>query len=500
MREDPNVVLQIKNVSKAFGGVQALENVHFRVRTGEVHGVMGENGAGKSTLMKSLMGLVQPDSGQIIFQGEPLDHTDVKSTLDRGISMVHQEIMPVPELTVAQNIFLGQEKTKTFPGWIDEEILIQKADRLLEELNVEIDVTRPMKQLSIAEMQMVEIAKALSNNAKVIIMDEPTSSLSSEEVRHLFSVIRKQEKRGVTVIYISHRMEEIFQICDRITVLRDGRHVGTKLAETLNEDQLIRMMVGRSLDTVFPEKNNKLREVIFSVKGFSKKGRYNDINFEVRHGEVLGLAGLIGAGRTDIVKAIMGLETHDKGTIELYGREVTIDSPQYAIRQGISYVTEDRKESGIIQDLSVCANLTLSNLRSFVSGMMINEKMEKKAATNMIERLSIKTPHMFQKVRFLSGGNQQKVIIGKSLLTEPEVLILDEPTRGIDVGAKFEIYQLIDKMARAGKAVILISSELSELLGLSHRILVLSKGELTAELPANEATQEMIMKYAIANR
>lgn len=271
MREDPNGVLQIKNVSKAFGGVQALENVHFRVRTGEVHGVMGENGAGKSTLMKSLMGLVQPDSGQIIFQGQPLDHTDVKSTLDRGISMVHQEIMPVPELTVAQNIFLGQEKTRTFPGWIDEKILIQKADRLLEELNVEIDVTRPMKQLSIAEMQMVEIAKALSNNAKVIIMDEPTSSLSSEEVRHLFSVIRKQEKRGVTVIYISHRMEEIFQICDRITVLRDGRHVGTELVEALTEDQLIEMMVGRPLETVFPEKNSNLGEVVFSVKGFSRK-------------------------------------------------------------------------------------------------------------------------------------------------------------------------------------------------------------------------------------
>ncbi|MFH5832188.1 sugar ABC transporter ATP-binding protein [Halalkalibaculum sp. DA3122] len=500
MEEDPNVVLQIKNISKAFGGVQALENVHFRIRAGEVHGVMGENGAGKSTLMNSLMGLVQPDAGQIIFQGESLDHTDVKSALDRGISMVHQEIMPVPELTVAQNIFLGQENTRAFPGWIDEQTLIKKARRQLEELDVEIDVTRPMKQLSIAEMQMVEIAKALSNDAKVIIMDEPTSSLSNREVRQLFSVIRGQKKQGVTVIYISHRMEEIFQICDRITVLRDGRHMGTHPAKALDEDQLIEMMVGRSLETVFPEKNSELGEVVFSVKGFSREDRYKDINFEVRRGEVLGLAGLMGAGRTDIVKAIMGLEPHDKGTIELHGRAVTINSPRHAIRRGISYVTEDRKESGIIGDLSVRANLTLSNLRSFVSGILINERAEKKAATGMINRLSIKTPDMHQKVRFLSGGNQQKVIIGKSLLTEPEVLILDEPTRGIDVGAKFEIYQLIDKLARAGKAVILISSELPELLGLSHRILVLSRGEVTAELPAAEATQEIIMKYAIANR
>lgn len=497
MNSDQECILQVRNLSKAFGGVQALENVHLEVGRGEVHGIMGENGAGKSTLMNILMGLVQPDSGEIIFQGERFKNRDVRSALDKGISMVHQEIMPIPELTVAQNIYLGRESTKRLPGWINEKQVIQDARQQLQELDVDLDVTRKMKHLSVAEMQMVEIAKALSNDAKIIIMDEPTSSLSNKEVDNLFRVIDTQKEKGVTILYISHRMEEIFRICDTVTVLRDGHYIGTKPAAKLNEETLIEMMVGRELDTVFPDKNRDIGETIFSVKGLSRAGKFDNIDFDVRRGEVLGLAGLIGAGRTDIAKSIMGLSPLDNGKIYLDGREVSINTPRDAIHLGISYVTEDRKGSGLVQDLSVKENLTLSSMEQLISGMFVNETAERRFADRMISDLRIKTPGMQQKVKFLSGGNQQKVVIGKSLLSSPDVLILDEPTRGIDVGAKFEIYQLIDQLAREGKAIILISSELPELLGLSHRIMVLSKGEISAELNTEEATQELIMKHAI---
>ncbi|MDR8392703.1 sugar ABC transporter ATP-binding protein [Aliifodinibius sp. S!AR15-10] len=498
MNLEQQCILQVRNLSKSFGGVQALDNVQFEAKEGEVHGLMGENGAGKSTLMNILVGLIKPDTGKIIFQGETLQHSDVRGTIDRGISMVHQEIMPIPELTVAQNIYLGQEMVK-IPGWVDENRIIEHAEQQLRELEVDIDVTRQMKHLGVAEMQMVEIAKALSNEAKIIIMDEPTSSLSNKEVDNLFRVINTQKKKGVTIIYISHRMEEIFRICDTVTVLRDGHYIDTKPAKELDEDTLIEMMVGRELEAVFPDKNRNIGDVVFSVKRLGSKEKFRDISFELRRGEVLGFAGLMGAGRTDIVQSIMGLKPLNAGQIYLNGNEVNVSSPRDAIRLGISYVTEDRKGSGIVQDLSVRENLTLSSLRQFSSKMFVNKTEEHRSAGRMIDDLRIKTPNMQQKVKFLSGGNQQKVVIGKSLLASPEVLILDEPTRGIDVGAKFEIYQLIDQLAREGKAILLISSELPELLGLSHRILVLSRGRVTAELKAGEATQELIMKHAIQN-
>jgi len=490
-------ILQIRNLSKAFGGVQALDGVSFDVRAGEIHGLMGENGAGKSTLMNILMGLINPDDGEVIFRGDLLESMDVRASLDRGISMVHQEIMPIPELTVAQNIYLGKEMTKTLPGWLDDREINEKARKKLDELGVELDVTQKMKHLSIAQMQMVEIAKALSNKAKIIIMDEPTSSLSEKEVEQLFNVIQQQKERGVTVIYISHRLEEIFHICDTVSVLRDGKLIDTKPVTEMDEKSLINRMVGRKLETVFPQKNKDLGDIIFSVENLFKKGEFRDISFEIREGEVLGFAGLVGAGRTNVIRSIMGLDLPESGNIQINGQTVTIQSPKDAIRLGISWVTEDRKGSGIIPDLSVKKNITLSSLEKVKTGLFINKLREEQAAGTMIDDLRIKTPDMYQKVKYLSGGNQQKVVIGKSLLSKPDVLILDEPTRGIDVGAKFEIYQLIDKLAREGKAILLISSELPELLGLSHRIIVLSKGAIRAELPSKEATQHTIMKYAM---
>lgn len=498
MRHGSDPILQIRNLSKAFGGVQALDGVSFDVRAGEIHGLMGENGAGKSTLMNILMGLIDPDEGEIIFRGEVMETTDVRASLDKGISMVHQEIMPIPELTVAQNIYLGKEVTKNIPAWLDDREIAEKARDQLRKLGVVINVTQKMKHLTIAQMQMVEIAKALSNKAKIIIMDEPTSSLSEKEVEQLFNVIQHQKERGVTVIYISHRLEEIFHICDTVSVLRDGQFIGSKPVSQIDERTLIDRMVGRKLETVFPEKNSDFGDVIFSVKNLDKKGKFRDISFDIRAGEVLGFAGLIGAGRTNIIRSVMGLDPPDSGKTEVNDHNVQIGSPEEAIRLGISWVTEDRKGSGIIPDLSVKQNITLSSLGKVkTGGLFINNQKEQQTAGSVIDSLRIKTPNMHQKVKFLSGGNQQKVVIGKSLLVSPDVLILDEPTRGIDVGAKFEIYQLVDRLAREGKAILLISSELPELLGLSHRIIVLSKGVIQAELPTQEATQHSIMKYAM---
>lgn len=499
MNVDQESILQVRNLSKSFGGVKALDNVHLNVKAGEVHALMGENGAGKSTLMNILIGMLDPDAGEIIFQGEALKHTDVKGALEKGISMVHQEILPVPELTVGQNIYLGKEIASGLPGWIDEPSINKNAEEELRKLGVDIDVRRKMKHLSLAEMQMVEIAKALSNDAKIIIMDEPTSSLSDREVENLFRIIKGQKERGVTIIYISHRMDEIYRICDRITVLRDGRYIGTKPASQLDQDRLIEMMVGRELEAVFPQSHPDTGKIIFSVKGLTRNGVFEDISFKIRRGEILGISGLMGAGRTEIARSIMGLDPLDRGEIYLNGNKVTIGSPKEAIRLGISYVSEDRKGSGLVPELSVKQNITLSSLEQHARGMLVSEKSEREAAGKLIQDFRIKTPGMNQKVRFLSGGNQQKVVIGKTVLSSPDVMILDEPTRGVDVGAKVEIYQLINELARQGKAIILISSELPEVLGLSHRVLVISRGKITANLSREEATQEIIMKYAMQN-
>ncbi|GAB3941584.1 ribose ABC transporter ATP-binding protein RbsA [Spirosoma harenae] len=492
-------ILQVRGLTKSFAGVRALDNVQLNVRRGEVHALMGENGAGKSTLMKTLIGLLTPDSGEILLDGQPIKTGRVSGAGKRGISMIHQEMLIVPELTVAQNIFLGREKRRTLLGWIDEKALNQQASHLLTQMGVSIRPHVQMKYLSVAEMQMVEIAKAISEDANVIIMDEPTSALSDREVSTLFSLIRDLTKKGVAIIYISHRMEEIFTLADTITVLRDGQYIATHPASELNEPTLISLMVGRTIDSLFPEsksQNADAKEVL-SVQNLGQTGKFSGITFSVRAGEVLGIAGLMGAGRTEVARAIYGLDSIDQGTIYLNGTEILIRSPKEAIHQGIGYVSEDRKGWGFISSLSVQQNLTLASLNSHVNGIFIKNQSESETTAAIISELRIKAASPDQAVMYLSGGNQQKVILGKVLLASPSLVILDEPTRGIDIGAKSEIYRLIRELTQKGIAVIMISSELPELIGMSDRILVLAKGVQTAILPKAEATQETIMRYAM---
>jgi inositol transport system ATP-binding protein len=496
-------ILKVKGLSKSFSGVKALDNVRFELKKGEVHALMGENGAGKSTFMKSLIGLVTPDAGEILLEGNSTMGNGVNETLKKGISMIHQEILIVPELTVAQNIFLGREKEASgksglLAGWLNDSVINKKAEQLLGEMGVNIAPKAKMKYLSVAQMQMVEIAKAISNNARVIIMDEPTSAISDKEVAMLFGIIRDLKSKGVGIIYISHKMDEIFEISDTITVLRDGKYIGTKSASELDRNALISMMVGREIDQMFPEPGQSRREELLSVENLGSNGKFSNISFKVRAGEILGLAGLMGAGRTEIARAIFGLDSFDEGHIHIKNDTVKIRSPREAIRKRIGYVSEDRKGLGFIPRMSVKDNMTLSSIGNHRKGAFIDEPSEQSATEQMIADLRIKTSGTHQKVTYLSGGNQQKVVIGKVLLASPEIIILDEPTRGVDVGAKFEIYKLIRNLADQGIAIIMISSELPEILGMSDRILVLSKGKQTAMLSRAEATQELIMKYAVA--
>lgn len=488
-------ILSVTNLSKSFSGVRALNNVHLEVQKGEVHALMGENGAGKSTFMKILIGLLTPDSGEIMFDGAALKSHNVGEVMKRGISMIHQELLTVPELTVAQNIFLGREPKRW--GFIDEKKLNEQAAELLAHLGVSIRPDARMKHLSVAEMQLVDIAKALSNEAKVIIMDEPTSALSDNEVATLFDIIRELKRKGVSIIYISHKLDEIFALSDTITVLRDGQFIATKPASEFTPNSLISMMVGRELDSLFPDIQAHNGPEVLAVKGLSQAGKFENISFAVHAGEVLGIGGLMGAGRTEVARALFGLDPHEQGEITMNGEPVSIESPQDAIRHGLGYVGEDRKASGFIPGLSVKHNITLACLPTFARQGFVAEQRETEAATKTVRDLNIKISGLNQRVVNLSGGNQQKVVIGKVLLSAPKLVILDEPTRGIDVGAKAEIYKLINQLTANGIAVILISSELPELLGLSNRIVMLAKGKQTAVLSTEEATPETIMHYAM---
>ncbi|GAB3043720.1 sugar ABC transporter ATP-binding protein [Spirosoma pulveris] len=493
MSTDQDYILRVSELTKSFSGVKALDNVRLNLRKGEVHALMGENGAGKSTFMKLLIGLLTPDSGEIVFKGEALKTGNVNDILKKGISMIHQEILAVPELTVAQNIFLGRETSNRLFGWLDDRQQIKQAGDLLTQLGLTISPGTPMKHLSVAEMQMVEIAKAISNDASVIIMDEPTSALSDKEVATLFRLINDLTRKGVAIIYISHKMDEIFTIADTITVLRDGKYIVTKPASELDTNQLIALMVGREINTLFPDNISPIGAEVLSVKHLSQPGKFTDISFAVHAGEVLGLAGLMGAGRTEIARAIFGLDGFSHGAVYVKSEKVHIQSPADAIRHGIGYVSEDRKALGFIPQLSVKENITLSSLRGFFT----QPKQETETALSLMGDLRIKANGPNQPVTYLSGGNQQKVVIGKVLLTKPAVVILDEPTRGIDIGAKAEIYKLINRLTADGIAVVLISSELPEILGLCDRILVLSQGRQTAMLSRSDATQETIMRYAM---
>ena len=496
MNSSAEQILLVKNLSKSFSGIMALNNVDFNLKKGEVHALMGENGAGKSTFMKILIGLLHADSGTIFIEGEQVGNLNVHETQQKGISMIHQEILLVPELSVAQNIFLGKELKRAF--WLNDQEINQKAQDLMNLMGLDIHVQTKAKHLSIAEMQLVEIAKAISNQARVIIMDEPTSALSEKESNMLFRIIEDLKKKGTAIIYISHKLEEIYQISDRITILRDGKFITTKNTIDLDKNSLISLMVGREIDNFFPPSTNNPGDVVLKIQNLNKKDKFSDINFDVHAGEVLGIAGLMGAGRTEIASAIFGLDCPDSGSIILNGKKLTIKSPQEAIRAGIGYVSEDRKALGFIPELSVNENISLSSLSQYAKGYFIQTKKENNASARMTDKLRIKAKNLQQKVKTLSGGNQQKVVIAKVLMTSPTLIILDEPTRGIDIGAKHEIYKLIRQLAEKGMAVIMISSELPEILGMSNRILVLSKGKQTAMLTQQEATQEKIMHYALS--
>lgn len=499
MRTD--YILQMDNITKEFPGVKALDNVQLKVKKGTVHALMGENGAGKSTLMKILIGIYTPDSGTVTFDGEELTLSNVKMALDKGISMIHQELSPVPYMTVAENIFLGREPSYRFSGWVNSKKLKAQTRELFERLEINIDPNAKMDELSIANTQMVEIAKAISYDSKLIIMDEPTSAISEKEVKHLFKIVRSLREEGVSIIYITHKMDEISEITDEVTVLRDGQYVGTKPSSDITKDELITMMVGRELKQAFHKDVGEIEavdvsEVVLSVKNLTRVGKFHDVSFEVRKGEVLGLAGLMGAGRTEVLESVFGIDPYDSGEVSVKGKKTVIRSPHDAIKNGIGLLTEDRKLTGLFLPLSVQDNMITVNIDEYTKGGFLDKKSIQSDCLKQKEQLAIKTPSLNQMVEYLSGGNQQKVLIARWLLHDPDILFLDEPTRGIDVGAKSEIYHLIVDLAKKGKAIVLISSEMPELLGLSDRIVVMHEGRKMGELTREEATQEKILQLA----
>jgi inositol transport system ATP-binding protein len=487
-------LLSMENISKQFPGVRALSNVQLRARKGTVHALMGENGAGKSTLMKCLIGIYFPDSGTITFKGERLHVTNTHYALSKGISMIHQELNPVPQMTVAENIYLGREPT-TWYGLVDMRKMNRMTTELLDRLRIRIKPTAKMCELSIANTQLVEIAKAVSYDSDLIIMDEPTSAITEAEVEGLFTIIRSLKAQGCAIIYISHKMDEIFKIADEITVFRDGQYIGTDATAALTDGMLIERMVGRTLTDMFHKETVAAGPVFLDVQNLSGKG-FRNVSFQVRRGEILGIAGLIGAGRTELMEGVFGVTRPHGGTIKVDGKEVAIRSPADAIRCGMALLTEDRKLSGLYLNASVRENMFIADINRYLLGPFIRfGRIEKDCAT-MRDLMRIKTPSLLEIVKNLSGGNQQKVLISRWLLTQPDLLILDEPTRGIDVGAKSEIYRLMTEFVRSGKAIIMISSELPEILGMSDRIMVMHEGDKAGELSRAEATQEKILHLA----
>ena len=489
-------MLSVRELTKAFGGLPALQAVSVEFRPGEVHALMGENGAGKSTLMKILAGLQPADGGAIALRGKTVRFASPQDALAHGIAMVHQELMPIPDLDVAENLLLGLEPVNAL-GWVDRAELHREAAEWLRKLDCVLDTRQRMRRLSVAQGQVVEIAKALARQTDVLLLDEPTAALSDHEVSALFKAIDVLRRRGVAIVYTTHKMDEVFRLADRVTVLRDGRLVRTGAASELTPDALITHMVGRELAQVFPPVVGVPGDVVLEVAGLTREPAYRNISFSLRRGEVLGLAGLMGAGRTEIAEALFGLRPAHAGEIRLHGRTVRLTSPGDALAAGIGMVTEDRKGLGILPAMSVRSNLTLSSLGRFSGLTGLDAASEARTADEQIRAFAIKTSGREQPIGQLSGGNQQKVLLARTLLPGPDLVILDEPTRGIDIGAKAEIYALIGRLAAEGKAVLLISSELPEVLSLTHRLLVLRQGELTAELDPRCATQEEILRHAI---
>jgi inositol transport system ATP-binding protein len=486
-------VLIMEGISKQFPGVRALSNVELRARKGTVHALMGENGAGKSTLMKCLIGIYAPDSGTITFKGERLHITNTHYALSKGISMIHQELSPIPQMTVAENIYLGREPI-AWNGLVDMQKMNRMATELLDRLHIKIKPTAKMCDLSIANIQLAEIAKAVSYNSDLIIMDEPTSAITEAEVEGLFNIIRSLKDHGCAIIYISHKMDEIFKITDEVTVFRDGQYISTDATTDLTHAMLIEKMVGRTLTDMFHKETTDIGSVFLDVQNLSGKG-FRNVSFQVKRGEILGLAGLMGAGRTELMEGLFGV-TRTHGTIKINGKEVPIKSPADAIRGGMALLTEDRKLTGLYLNASVRENMFIANINRYMLGPFIHFGKIEKDCEKMRGLMRIKTPSLMEIIKNLSGGNQQKVLISRWLLTEPDLLILDEPTRGIDVGAKSEIYRLMTEFVRSGKAIIMISSELPEVLGMSDRIMVMHTGDKVGELSRAEATQEKILQMA----
>ncbi|GIP03882.1 MULTISPECIES: sugar ABC transporter ATP-binding protein [Paenibacillus] len=493
-------LIQMEGIMKEFPGVLALNNCRFDLRAGEVHALMGENGAGKSTLMKILTGVYQKDAGTIEFKGQPVELSNPKAAQDAGISMIHQELNLAPDLTVAQNIFIGREPRRKLRLFLDDRALHRQVKELFERMGLDMDPSIKVSELTVAKQQMVEIAKALSYNADVLVMDEPTAALSETEIEDLFRIIRQLRESGVGIVYISHRMDEIKRITDRITVMRDGQYIDTVSTAEVTTQDIISKMVGRQIyETSKPERTAGERETVLEVIGLNQGRNLKNINLTLKKGEILGIAGLVGAGRTELARAIFGADRIQSGEIRVHGRKVTIKGPHDAVRQGIGYLSEDRKRYGCVVDLDVKSNVAIASYGSFLRpGGWMNTAKIREQAEDMVSRLKVKTPHVDQEVKFLSGGNQQKVVIGKWLTRDCDILIFDEPTRGIDVGAKSEIYRLLNDLAAQGKSIIMISSELPEILRMSHRILVMCEGRITGELDHEEATQESIMHLATA--
>jgi ribose transport system ATP-binding protein len=491
-----NTILRMAKIRKVFPGVVALDDVHFELREGEVHILLGENGAGKSTLIKILSGAYQKSGGQIFLEGQQTEIKSPKHAQSLGISIIYQEFNLIPHLSVGENIFLGREPVK-FPGVIDQKRVFDLTKKVLNDLGVEIGARKIVKDLGVAQQQMVEVAKALAFDARILIMDEPTSALTENEIQELFSAIRKLKTNGVSIIYISHRMEELFEIGDRVTVLRDGKHIATHKINEVTRSELIHMMVDRELTEQFPKKRAPLGEEILRVENLNKKGVLRDISFSLHRGEVLGIAGLLGSGRTELAKAIFGVGNIDSGKIYVKSQLQRITTPRIAVNLGMGFLTEDRKSEGLILNLSVKDNICLASVERFSRLGIVKSKEERRAANHFVKELRIKTPGLNQKVVYLSGGNQQKVVLSKWLCSHAEIFIFDEPTRGIDVGSKVEIYQLINRLTAQGVAIMMISSELPEILGMSDRILVMHHGSLKGEFSAEEATEEKVLHCAL---
>ena len=495
-------VLEMRDVCKSFPGVKALDHVQLKLRPGKVHCLMGENGAGKSTLMKCMFGIYKMDEGQIYLDGEPVTISDPMDALEKGIAMVHQELQPIPARTIGENIFLGRYPLKKFLGFwpiVDHKKMYEDTAALLKKVRMDFDPKEKVGNLSVSQMQSVEIAKAVSANCRVLILDEPTSSLTQNEVDALFRIVEDLKAEGVAIVYISHKMDEILRIGDEVTIMRDGTYIGTWPAKEPTTDDIITKMVGRELTNLYPPRENVPGEVVFEVEDFTSINprSFRHVNFNLRKGEILGVAGLVGAQRTELMEGLFGTRSHTSGTIKYKGKEMKISRPKDAIDQGIAMLTEDRRGSGILGVLSVADNISISSLDQYLGALnLIKDKAVEKLVQDNVKAMNIKTPSSKTAIKSLSGGNQQKVLVGRWLANNPDVLILDEPTRGIDVGAKYEIYCIIADLAKQGKSIIMISSEMSEIIGMSDRVMVMCDGRVTGFIDGKEATQENIMALA----